>query len=1135
MNFRSFAEEMNKVASEEKKLRARDYYSRPEVQKQIQSTPGPHAVRMITGPEEYIIRRYNPDGSRIDLKDDAQYKKWTNQRMIEVFQETPKSIDTLTLDLDASSPQDKQRALSRALAVQKKMPGSEVYDTGGRGYHVVSPVPKTSPKQGRQKIRQILRQMPIEPGVKDDVAVLQTGGLLRIPGSLHRETLKPMKKIAYGSKTHEEVTNKIVPRSASKAVRQQIIDGAVKADESIRHPYLPWTDPIHSFGGSQDRERINKNIRERLDSAAGDVARGLLSSGMKKEVLLAKGFSDYGEATHMLMDRSAHYEKPLSRGSAAIRSRQALGAIGTILPGYGGLGVGAIEHMSERVPEDLRKGKMLHEQIALDFYEPKLDKDDKKVLRNMKSLKNHFADNVKAHLESTHNVHRIKARQLVRDMYSQDISEDGKKWGDRLRNVSYLGREAVRAAKALRPAIVKAGAAQPKMKIIAVGKELGAGHISQAKNLQEAALKRGIDAEIVDYHDTFGRKGRRTVKRLGKLYDEMSRNKPVLGPFLLEGMNQHSEIDREKVKAFGEANRDAAIVTTWTPTQFGMTDLKQPTYLFYTDQSRNMYDHPALLAANKLRGAGPRIHVGEKAVVAPYKGKEDTIALKALPVSSKVLKSRGAPRLMTRDNFNITVSGGGLGMDVAEASEQVLRSKNLPENVKVHAIAGRGKQTMAKLKRMKKRYGDRLEVHGFAPLPDMMRSADLNIVRGHGTSIAEAQTSGKPAVYFAGNGKLQNLQNVLTRNNVLQVGKNHGSPVAADLDSITPAVEKSIKNYGRLSRKAKRLQGKIGDPAGEAVEKIMKHHSRSMKKVARKERNWGRIAAGVGAGALAGAGAYALSRRGIRRQAWNAIKRIFHGPRPPGKIPAQAKRQAKAIVSNLVEQGIDPSTARIAIAGTGGVGKTTLAKALGEEIGTSVHHVDDILPKIFSPEEWNRLNPKKMAPKGGIFEHTFLLSGKNPDDFHAIINLEKPLSQVKQQILQRGKGAAQIDLYNYGDKQRAVRAAFENTAGKTIRPHKEVSLKIKPKGGFQADQRLDSTLRGMGISPAGLDREAKAVAIAQGKKPNTSSTWGLVSWPTVNKWTGATAAGGAAGGGAAYYYQAKNKKRSSDRSRVSRR
>ena len=369
--------------------------------------------------------------------------------------------------------------------------------------------------------------------------------------------------------------------------------------------------------------------------------------------------------------------------------------------------------------------------------------------------------------------------------------------------------------------------ATEKMKIIAVGPELGSGHISQAKNLAEAARRRGIDAEIIDYNQAFFPDKRKTVKETGKLYERISRNEHGAIPqFIIKGVQQAAGADREKVRRFGEENRDAAIIATWSAARHGLKTLDNPLYVYHVDQSLNPYDDPKLQAVSDLAlgKAKNEIHVGEEATVRPYSKSNDTIPVKGVAVSRRVLDSKGTPDLLQKDHFNITVSGGGYGMDVPAAAARILEAKNLPENVRVHAVAGYGKKPYKDLLKLKKVYGDKLVPYSYAPLPDMMRSADLNVVRGHGTSIGEAQTSGKPAVYFAGDD--WNFQNVLTRNNVVQTGKNYNIPVASKVQDIPAAVDKAIQNYGKYQRQAQGIQKRVGDAADEAVVKIMKDYKK---------------------------------------------------------------------------------------------------------------------------------------------------------------------------------------------------------------------------------------------------------------------------------------------------------------------
>jgi hypothetical protein len=142
----------------------------------------------------------------------------------------------------------------------------------------------------------------------------------------------------------------------------------------------------------------------------------------------------------------------------------------------------------------------------------------------------------------------------------------------------------------------------------------------------------------------------------------------------------------------------------------------------------------------------------------------------------------------------------------------------------IHAVAGRNPKALKELQALAEA-DPRVQAHGFAPLANMMHEADLNVVRTHGTTFAETVAAGKPAVYYGPNvrfGLLQDGQGDLTRRTAIYAGEHVGHPTAIGLDAVPGAVHKAIRNYDSLLERARNAKGKMGDPARDAVRKIMK-------------------------------------------------------------------------------------------------------------------------------------------------------------------------------------------------------------------------------------------------------------------------------------------------------------------------
>jgi len=283
------------------------------------------------------------------------------------------------------------------------------------------------------------------------------------------------------------------------------------------------------------------------------------------------------------------------------------------------------------------------------------------------------------------------------------------------------------------------------------------------------------------------------------------------------------------------------------------------------------------------------------------------------------------------------------------------------------------------------------------------------------------------------------------------------------------------------------------------------------------------IGAGLGAGAL-GAGAFALSRPGMRRQMLYDLKHLGakgggHAVERAKALPQQAIDEAKQVADFLRSKGIDPKTARIGISGTGGTGKTTLARGLSEHLGMNPLMMDDVGKSISGRDLTSYVRKNPIAP-GTVAEQTHLLHQVDPDKFDAIIRVHKPMEQVKQQLLDRGRGAQQLDLYDYDRLHKTIETAFKGTAGEVhdVLPH--VQIKFRPEGGFQGQQILSDMARAKGVDPTGIKRRSElAYAAAHGKKSVTPGILPYVRMGNVGAGVGITAGAGLGGGMLAHHLQ----------------
>jgi len=247
---------------------------------------------------------------------------------------------------------------------------------------------------------------------------------------------------------------------------------------------------------------------------------------------------------------------------------------------------------------------------------------------------------------------------------------------------------------------------------------------------------------------------------------------------------------------------------------------------------------------------------------------------------------------------------------------------------------------------------------------------------------------------------------------------------------------------------------------------------------------WGKALGGA-MGAVLGLGAVAMAKPGIRKHLLNELKAMGRGggraaERAAG-ISVGAIADAKKVADQIARAGLDPAKIRIGISGTGGTGKSTLAKALAQQLGFKDAFTRKGTQVLAGKQIPGHIAAQKnLAP--GIYEQTHLLNRVNPDKFDIIIRMHKDPATIKKQIMTRGRGAAQWDLVNYPKFHRSIEEGVKNTKGKILKPAGNIDMKIKPEGGFQADKLLDTALKRQGVDPSGLSREAKIYASMKGGK-----------------------------------------------------
>jgi UDP-N-acetylglucosamine:LPS N-acetylglucosamine transferase len=346
--------------------------------------------------------------------------------------------------------------------------------------------------------------------------------------------------------------------------------------------------------------------------------------------------------------------------------------------------------------------------------------------------------------------------------------------------------------------------------------ETGGGHKAQAEALAEAARKRGIPAETLDWKEHFA-KGPYLKKYEEKYEDFLHGRANTLGlgaahaNFFLRGT------DKEKLKSWVDKNKDQAIVLTMAYLQRPFRDIDHPVHLLHSDPV-------SWPIKPKVTNDPNRIHVGLRNVLDELGVKrQQREQIDAIPIRPSLLKPAKKSGLLSPKAFNVTVSGGSMGAEVPDMTAQVLQS-DLPENAAVHAVAGKSRSALSALRELAKT-DKRLKVHGYAPLSAMMREADLNVVRSHGTTVSETMAAGVPAVFYGPKvrfGFLQDGQGDMTARTAIYAGKKTGLPTAIGLGELPEAVSDAVEHHDQYERKAGKIRTRFGNPADQAIGRIMK-------------------------------------------------------------------------------------------------------------------------------------------------------------------------------------------------------------------------------------------------------------------------------------------------------------------------
>ena len=189
-------------------------------------------------------------------------------------------------------------------------------------------------------------------------------------------------------------------------------------------------------------------------------------------------------------------------------------------------------------------------------------------------------------------------------------------------------------------------------------------------------------------------------------------------------------------------------------------------------------------------------------------------------------------------------------------------------------------------------------------------------------------------------------------------------------------------------------------------------------------------------------------------------------PDAPADHPA-----ATPIAQRLADRGLGAQ--RIGVDGLPGSGKSTLARALAERMGMQWACLDHQLSD----------EPMDFSAADAVYEHHRLFRTQDLDSFDVLVYLDEPMSKIREQIINRGRGAALIEVLDFDRMREIGRKAFALAGGEEWQvPGTNVRLKTRPPEGFHDLARLDGELQRLGFRQTqDLPKEAKLFLAVYGR------------------------------------------------------
>ena len=183
-----------------------------------------------------------------------------------------------------------------------------------------------------------------------------------------------------------------------------------------------------------------------------------------------------------------------------------------------------------------------------------------------------------------------------------------------------------------------------------------------------------------------------------------------------------------------------------------------------------------------------------------------------------------------------------------------------------------------------------------------------------------------------------------------------------------------------------------------------------------------------------------------------------------------ADKQAESIALILREGGVVPN--RLGIDGLPGSGKSTLARALARKLDL----------RWISLDHKNLSNSRELERERVVVEHHRLFRTQDVNVFDAIVYINELPENARAWTVRRGRGAILATMLDYHKLKNVGDMAFEVCDGKPMAiPDSNLTLKIKPPGGFRAIESIVGRLREAGLYTPGMSKEETLFLLALGE------------------------------------------------------